>query len=89
MLPELQVIASRMGFAWVTRVELIVGSIHGVPADGLAEEFENAFECTSFEGAVVEVVIVRPQEEIKSPGRDDTMTTTGWEMLVRKMEGKK
>ncbi len=89
MFPELEAVATMRGLTWVTRVEIVVGSMHGVSAKGLAEEFERVFWDTSFDDAVVEIVIVQPQEEIKAPGRDDTMTTNGWELLVTKMEGRK
>ena len=89
MLPELEVIAGMRGLTWVTRVTLIVGSMHGVSATSLAEEFERVFADTNFDDARVEIVIVQPQEEIKAPGRADTMTTNGWELLISKMEGRK
>ena len=89
MFPELEAVAVMRDLTWVTRVTMIVGSMHGVSAKGLAEEFERVFEETNFDDAVVEIVIVQPQEEIKAPGRDDMMTANGWELLIAKMEGKK
>jgi Zn finger protein HypA/HybF involved in hydrogenase expression len=86
---QLKAVAVMRDLTWVTRVEMIVGSMHGVLAKGLAEEFERVFKDTNFEDARVEIVIVRPQEEIQAPGRDEIMTTNGWELLIAKMEGRK
>ena len=86
---QLKAVAEMRDLTWITRVEMIVGSMHGVSAKGLADEFERVFEGTNFEDARVELVIVQPQEEIQAPGRDDTMTTNGWELLIAKMEGRK
>ena len=88
MFPELQAIASRMGLAWITRLELIIGAMHEVAAEELARQFEACFEGTSFEDARVEIVIVQPDQTISAPGRSDTLTATGWEILIRKMEGR-
>lgn len=89
MFPELEAVAVMRDLAWVTRVEIIVGSMHGVSAKELAEEFERVFADTNFDDAVVEIVIVQPQQEIKAPGRDDMMIANGWELLITKMEGRK
>jgi Zn finger protein HypA/HybF involved in hydrogenase expression len=89
MFPELEAVAVMRGLTWVTRVEMIVGLMHGVSAEGLAEEFERVFEDTNFDDAIIEIVIVQPQEEIKAPGRDDMMIANGWELLITKMEGRK
>ena len=88
MFPELEAVAVMRDLAWVTRVAIVVGSMYGVSAEGLAEEFERVFVDTSFDDAAVEIVIVQPQEEIKAPGRDDMMIANGWELLITKMEGR-
>ncbi len=67
MFPELQAIASRMGLAWITRLELIIGAMHEVAAEELARQFEACFEGTSFEDARVEIVIVQPDQTISAP----------------------
>jgi Zn finger protein HypA/HybF involved in hydrogenase expression len=89
MFPQLEAVAVMRDLAWVTRVEIVVGSMHGVSAKELAEEFEHVFADTSFDDAVVEIVIVQPHEEIKAPGRDNMMIANGWELLITKMEGRK
>jgi Zn finger protein HypA/HybF involved in hydrogenase expression len=89
MLSQLQAIAGRSGYTWITRVEMVVGSLHGAAAETLVESLEDVFEGTQFEGAIVEVTLVGPQEEIKAPGRDDMMTTSGWELLITRIEGRK
>ena len=89
MFAQLQSIAGINGLTWITHVELVVGTKHGVSAEGLADDFEGAFEGTNFEGAEVEIRIVGPMEEIKSPGRDEMMTTNGWELLITKLDGRR
>lgn len=88
LLEELLGIASRMGLKWVTRVELIVGARHDVSAAELGRELESIFANTTFEDSVLEITIVREGQEVRAPGRNDTMVASGWEMLVRNIEGR-
>ena len=85
--PQLQQIARAKGFAKVTRVKMTVGMLHGVAAEFLAHSFEHAFEGTDFEGAEMDITIVDPQQEFTPPGAAESMTATGWELLITTIEG--
>jgi len=87
--PQLRKIAERSGFVQVTRIDMIVGSLHGVAADFLAHSFEHAFAGSSFAGARVEITIADPGQEFRAPGRSDRMTANGWELLITRIEGQK
>lgn len=89
LMPQLTAIASSGNFRWVTRLELVVGSLYGLSPESLSRTFEDRFENTQFEGAIVDVTIVEPMTQIKAPGRDDLMTTTGWELLIVGIAGSK
>lgn len=85
--PQLQQIATNGGFERVTRVEMIVGTLHGVSADFLAHSFEHAFEDSDFEGATVKITTVDPGDEYTSPGADAPTAAHGWELLITRIEG--
>ena len=88
--PQLQQIAEQNEFTKVTRVEMIVGSLHGVSADFLAHSFvDHAFCGTKFEGAEMNVTVVDPEQEFVPPGQSDPIQAGGWELLISCMEGEK
>jgi len=87
--PQLRAIADNNGFTRVTYIEMVVGLLHGVSGDALTHGLEHAFQETNFHGADVEVTIVAPGEEFDAPGRNDTQTASGWELLIVKMQGEK
>lgn len=87
LFPQLKQIADALGLEKVTRVEMIVGLLHGVAADFLAHSFEHAFEGTNFEGAAVEITIVDPGQTFTPPDADAPTEATGWELLVSRIEG--
>lgn len=87
LLPQLQAIARDGGFTWLTRIELLIGSLYGVASGPLVAELEQLFEDTDFEDVIVEVTLVEPQQEIKAPRLDALMTASGWELLVANIEG--
>jgi len=89
LLPQIERIAASRGFVKVTRVEMIVGSLHGVKADFLAHSFEHAFESGPFEGAEVAIRLVEPGESFTPSGADEPMTANGWELLITGIEGEK
>ena len=84
--PQLKALADEKQLTKVTRVEMIVGMLHGVSADFLAHSFEHAFEGTSFEGAVTEITVVDPGDSIPAEG-GTSATATGWELMITRMEG--
>ena len=87
LFPQLQNIAKNEGFERVTRIDMIVGTLHGVSPDFLAHSFEHAFEGTNFEGAVVHIQTVDPQEEFTPPNSDQPTVAHGWELLINRIEG--
>ena len=74
LMPQLQAIVRGGGFAFVTRLELMLGSRHGAVAELLEHRLEEMFAGTCFENAAIEVVVVEPMREAPAPGRSDTMT---------------
>lgn len=87
--PELKTLAHNNGFRVVTRLALVVGAMHGVSEARLAADLQKVFEGTGFDGAVVDVTLVKPLEPVKSPLRSDTTPASGWELLVTRIEGEK
>ena len=87
--PQLRRIADSDGFVKVTRVEMIVGMLHGVSADFLAHSFEHAFESTNFQGARMGITIVDPGQQYTPPGAEKPVTADGWELLITRIEGEK
>lgn len=85
--PQLRQIAETNGLTRVTRVDMIVGMLHGVSADFLAHSFEHAFEGTNFEGAEMDITIVEPGQEYTPPGASEPTTANGWEIAIVRMEG--
>ena len=85
--PQMKRIAESDGFKKVTRVEMIVGALHGVSSDFLAHSFEHAFQGTGFEGARVEITIVDPLQEHSCAGADSPTTANGWELVITTIEG--
>lgn len=85
--PQLQQIAETRGIERVTRVEMIVGMLHGVSEEMLVHSFEHAFEGTNFQGARLEISVVEPGESFRPPGNSQRQTATGWELLVVRLEG--
>jgi len=87
LFPQMQKIAEDAGFAKVTRVEMIVGSLHGVTAEFLAHSFEHAFAGSSLQGAEVFVQLVDPGQQFTPPGAEKPATAGGWELLITRIEG--
>jgi Zn finger protein HypA/HybF involved in hydrogenase expression len=87
LLPQIKKIGADGGFAKVTRVEMVVGALHGVSGEFLAHSFEHAFEGTSLEGAGVGITVVEPGDKFTPPGADAPLTASGWELLITGIEG--
>jgi len=88
--PEMQRIAAENGFSRVARVDMTVGSLHGVAGDFLAHSFvDHAFIGTMFEGAKLNVAVVDPGESFTPAGQNEAMTATGWELMITRIEGDK
>jgi len=87
LLPQLQAIADGNGYRFVTRLELIVGSLHDTTAADLKSQLMEIFEGTVFEDVALDVTIVEPMQEIRAPGRDETVDASGWEVLIVRIEG--
>ena len=85
--PQIQQIADDNGFSKVTRVDLTVGSLHGVAAEMMAHSLEDhAFCGTIFDGAHVNVTTVDPTATLELPKQEPTVAT-GWELMITGMEG--
>ena len=87
--PQMKALAEERGFKTVSRVEMVVGSLHGVTSDFLAHSFEHAFEGTNFEGAPVEITLVDPAESFTPAGAEKPMVANGWELMITAIEGEK
>jgi len=87
LFPQLQSIAKNEGFGRITRIDMIIGTLHGVSADFLAHSFQHAFEGTNFQGAVVNIRTVDPGEEFSPPNSDQPTVAHGWELLISRIEG--
>jgi Zn finger protein HypA/HybF involved in hydrogenase expression len=84
--PQLKQIADDRGLVRVKRLEMIIGLLHGVSAEGLVHSFAHAFEGTNFEGAKVVITIVEPGQEFMSPNASVPTTAHGWELLIVRMD---
>jgi len=93
LLPQLRAVARAGEFTFVTRLRLVVGVHHGLAEEEIVRQLDEAFAAgacgDAFDDAVVEVVVTRPGDELPAPGRSDTMTASGWEVLVAKIEGRR
>ena len=88
--PQMRRIAEENGFGKVTRVDMTVGSLHGVRADFLAHSLvDHAFAGTIFQGAQLNIAVVDPAESFTPPGRREPVTATGWELMITSMEGER
>ena len=87
LFPQMEQIAETRGFVKVTRMEMTVGSLHGVSGEFLEHSFQHAFEKTSFEGAEMRVTVVDPADKFSAPGQPEELTATGWELLITLIEG--
>ena len=91
---ELRQIADRTEYSRISCVELIVGEGFGVSAGDIEAAFENFWENQNIISpddklyeAVTIVTLVRAGEPFAPPGRSDTQTAIGWEILVANIHG--
>jgi hypothetical protein len=93
LLPQLRAVGQLGEFTFVSRLRLIVGARHGLSAAEIVTQLEAAFaagQCgDAFDDVCLDVVITQPGDELPAPGRSDTMTATGWELLVANIEGRR
>ena len=88
--PEMQRIAQDSGFKQVSRVDMTVGSLHGVAPDFLKHSFvDHAFEGTIFAGAELNIVVVDPADELPAGPSGDKSAADGWELMITRIEGEK
>ncbi|MBS3735255.1 MAG: hydrogenase maturation nickel metallochaperone HypA [Phycisphaerae bacterium] len=90
--PQVRQIAENQGFSRVNRIEMTVGTLHGVSADFLAHSFEHAFEeddTGRFDETTVAVTTVDPGEPVTNPGADAPQAANGWELMITRIEGDK
>jgi Zn finger protein HypA/HybF involved in hydrogenase expression len=83
LLPQLEDIAKSMGLIRVKRLDMTVGTLHGVSSEILIHSFQHVFEGTILQGTEVHIAIVDPGQEFVPPNSSERMTATGWELLVR------
>ena len=91
---ELRQIASRTEYSRISCVELIVGKGFGISASDIEDAFETFWgnpkkispDDKLYE-AVTTVTLVRAGETFSSPGRSDTQTAIGWEILIANIHG--
>lgn len=86
-----ELVRQRAEFAHVSCVELVVGNKWITDAAELEDAFEDFFDSHSnplLQGAFVEVTIVSPGDTFSAPGRDDTQTANGFELLIVNLRGK-
>jgi len=82
LLPQLEDIAKSLGLIRVRRLDMTMGTLHGVTSEVLIHSFEHVFEGTVFEGSEVRVRLVDPGTEFTPPKSSQAATATGWELLV-------
>jgi Zn finger protein HypA/HybF involved in hydrogenase expression len=82
LLPQLENIAASMGLLRVTRMNMTLGTLHGVSSEVLIHSFQHVFEGTIFQGTEVHVVVLDPGQEFTPPNSPEPATATGWELLV-------
>lgn len=92
---QLTQIAARTRHAEITQVEMAVGSLWNISADDLETAFENLFADADLADApsqlgtaIMRIRLVQPGEQFQAPGRSDTHTATGWELLVTNIQGR-
>jgi len=93
LLPQLQAVARAGDLAYVTRLHLILGVCHGFSTEILAAQLDAAFTAglcgDAFDDVRLHITLAAEGDELPAPGRSDTMTATGWELLVAKIEGRR
>jgi len=86
LLPQLERIAEDRELASVSRVEMIVGLLHGAAAERLVQTFEQAFEGTRLKGAKVAVTVVKPGQPYTAPRAERPCVASGWEIFICRVE---
>ena len=88
---QLRQIAKVTEFSHISRLEMKIGDAYGIGTEELEERFDDLldseFTGSKLDGAVVSVTIVEAGREIHVSTRDDLYTTTGWDMLITKING--
>ena len=88
---QLRQIAKVTEFSHISRLEMKIGAAYGIGAEELEERFDDLLDSefigSKLDGAVVSVTIVEAGREIHVSTRDDLYTTTGWDMLITKING--
>ncbi|MHC4983424.1 MAG: hydrogenase/urease maturation nickel metallochaperone HypA [Planctomycetota bacterium] len=89
LLGQIEQIAASSRFVRVTRIEMVVGALHGATAEFLAHSFEHAFEGSALEGSGVAITVIDPGQKFTPPGAAAPVAATGWELLITRIEGEK
>ena len=93
LLPQLRAVARAAELSFVARLHLIIGARHGLSAAAIVEQLETAFTAgacgDAFDDVCLDITITAEGDKLPAPGRSDTMTATGWELLVAKIEGRR
>lgn len=91
---ELRQIAGLTEYSRISCVELIIGDGFGISPDDIQEAFENYWGDSKkispgdkLYEAIVKVTLLRAGETFSAPGRSDTQTAVGWEILVANIHG--
>ena len=85
--PQIRDIARKSGFVVVRRVDVVIGERLGVDEEDLEDAMEPLMHGTCFDGARINVRVVRTGQRLKAPGRSDEMTATGFDILITRLEG--
>ena len=85
--PQIRRLAEDRGLKKVERVDLVVGSLHGVAGDFLSHSLHHAFEGTIFDGCDVRVSVVEPGEPIAAEPGQPGGPAGGWELMITRIEG--
>jgi Zn finger protein HypA/HybF involved in hydrogenase expression len=92
---QLTQIAARTPHGEITQVEMTVGALWNISADDLELAFEDLFADADLADApsqlgtaIMRIRLVQPGEQFQAPGRSDTHTASGWELLVTNIRGR-
>lgn len=87
--PQLKDLAEIHGYLRVTRVDMIVGSLHGSSAETLADDFRKVFRGGAYQDADIRITLVTPGESYSVPNSEEPQQASGWDIQITAIEGER